>query len=114
MLNDRRKFPRVPVFLMVERVNRAGDSGGEEGSGVIKNLTPAGILLETDLPVKQNDLLQLSFTLPRTSTTLNLEARVRWCDPKRSFTSAGLEFMDVSAEERDAIMEYLMGLGPTV
>lgn len=114
MLNDRRKIPRVQVFFVLEHLNRAQSGSGEEGSGVVRNITPEGLLLETNVPLKKNDLLQVSFSLPHRNTTLNLEARVRWSEQKKIFTSAGLEFMDLSSEEREAIMEYLMGLGPTV
>ncbi len=114
MHDDRRKIPRVQVFFVLEHLNRATSGSGEEGSGVVRNITPDGLLLETNVPLKKNDLLQVSFNLPRMNTTLNLEARVRWCEQKKVSTKAGLEFMDLSAEEREAIMEYLMGLGPNV
>jgi hypothetical protein len=114
MLNDRRRIPRVPVYFMLEHLSRASGAGSEEGNGAVKNITPAGLLLETTAPLKKKDLLQLSFTLPHVQRTLNLETRVRWVNRKTGTHSAGLEFMDLSAEDREAIMEYLMSLGPNV
>jgi hypothetical protein len=112
--DDRRRIPRVPVFFVLERLNRPADEPGEESQGVVKNITPDGLLLESNVTMNKNDLIQVSFTLPQVNKTLNLEARVRWVENKKAFSSAGLEFLDLHAEDREAIMEYLINLGPCV
>ena len=114
MSQDRRRIPRVPVFFVLERLSRPADEPGEECSGVVKNITPDGLWLEANVELRKNDLIQLSFALPNNNRTLNLEARVRWVESKKVWSSAGLEFMDLNHEDREAIMDYLMGLGPTV
>jgi len=114
MTDNRRRIPRVPVFFVLERLSRRADVVGEEFQGVVKNITPDGMLLEAGVLLRKNDLLQLSLTLPNSAATLNLEARVRWCENKKAWTTAGLEFMDLTPEQREAIMEYLINLGPVV
>ena len=116
-MEDRRRIPRVPVFFIIEALTAraaAEDPPGPENQGVVKNITPDGLLLETNAKLDKHDLLQLTFTLPGTVRTLNVEAKVRWCEKKKVWTLAGLEFMDLAEEERDAIMDHLMGLGPEV
>jgi hypothetical protein len=112
-MDDRRRIPRVPVFFVVESLSL--DSGPvTELQGVVKNITPEGLLLETNVPLHRNDLLQMSFTLPRVQKSLNLEARVCWTETKKAWSTSGLEFMNLEAEQREAIMDYLMNLGPNV
>jgi c-di-GMP-binding flagellar brake protein YcgR len=98
---------------MLERLRK--DQGPEqELQGVVKNLTPEGMLLEANVPLNKSELLQLSFTLPNTQTTLNVEARVCWSEHKKAWSTAGLEFMNVDPDQHEAIMEYLMNLGPNI
>lgn len=111
MTQDRRKIPRVPVAFTLENLSRTADVYQEECQGVVKNITPNGLLLETATALKKNELLQLSFTLPSTKRTLNLESRVCWIESDKSGTKAGLEFMDLSMEQREAIVDYLLTLG---
>jgi hypothetical protein len=112
---DRRKIPRVPVFFVLEDLNFANSNlATSECQGVVKNITPDGLLLETNVDINKNDLLQLSFTLPNTHKAINLEGRARWTEKKKAWTTAGLEFMDLSSEQREIIMEYLLTLGFTI
>lgn len=112
MADDRRRIPRVPVFFVLERISRAEHQVQEDCQGVVKNITPDGMLLETSLALNKNDLLQVSFTLPTAEAVLNLEAKVRWCERQKAWSIAGLEFMDLAAEQREIIMDYLVSLGP--
>lgn len=114
MVDDRRRIPRVPVFFVLERINRAEHQIQEDCQGVVKNITPDGILLETALNLNKHDLLQLSLALPNSESVLNLEARVRWCERQKAWSIAGLEFMDLGVEQREIIMEYLINLGPEI
>ncbi len=81
---------------------------------MVKNITPDGMLLETNVKLVQNDLLQLSFTLPNTHKSVNAESKVRWVETKKAWSIAGLEFIDQSAEQRDVIMEYRLTLGISI
>jgi hypothetical protein len=112
-MDDRRRIPRVPVFFVLERISK-DQRPEQEFNGVVKNLTPEGMLLEANVLLHKNELLQLSFMLPNTQTTLNLEARVCWSEHKKAWTTAGLEFLNLDSEQRDLIMAYLMDLGPNV
>ncbi len=111
-MEDRRRIPRVPVFFLLESLSRTADQARPEYQGVVKNITPDGLLLETSAPLAHHDLIQLAFTLPTTKRTLNLAARVRWCERRKVWSTAGLEFLDLTPEDRDAIMDYLVSLGP--
>ncbi|MCK5241647.1 PilZ domain-containing protein [bacterium] len=111
MTQDRRRIPRVQVFFLLENLNSASDGVGIECQGVVKNITPDGLLLESNSKISKNDLLQMSFTLPNTRKSLNVEGKARWVETKKAFSSAGIEFMDLSTDQHAIIMEYLMTLG---
>jgi len=114
-MEDRRRIPRMPVFFVLERLSRSQAESAEEFQGVVKNITPDGILLESNVPLNRNDLLQVSFTLPKVRHTLNLEGRVRWSErPRPAYSVAGVEFLDLTDEQREQIMEYLISLGPAI
>jgi PilZ domain-containing protein len=114
MTQDRRRIPRVPVFFLLENLNISSDGVGTECEGVVKNITPDGLLLESSSKIKKNDLMQMSFTLPNTRKSLNVEAKVRWVETKKSFVTAGIEFLDLSIDQRAILMEYLMTLGISI
>jgi len=113
-MQDRRRIPRVPVFFLLENLNLPSGDIGKECQGLVKNITPDGLLLESNVKIKKNDILQLSFTLPNTHKSVNVEGRVRWVENKKAWSTAGIEFMDLSSEQRETIMEYLLTLGFTV
>ncbi|MEW6517095.1 MAG: PilZ domain-containing protein [candidate division FCPU426 bacterium] len=113
-MDDRRRIPRVPVFFVLENLSLPEGEMTGEFQGVVKNITPDGLLLETNIPLAKNGLLQLSFTLPNTRKSLSLEGRVRWVESKKAFSLAGVEFMDLSSDQRETIMEYLLTLGFTL
>ncbi|MCD4814619.1 PilZ domain-containing protein [bacterium] len=110
-MDDRRRIPRVPVFFLLENICLPATETGSECQGIVKNITPDGLLLETNVKLKKHDLLQLSFTLPNTRKSVNLEGKVCWVDFKKAWSHAGIEFMDLSSDQREVIMEYLMTLG---
>jgi|GEM_PF-6238271 len=109
--NDRRRIPRVPVFFLLEHLSNSLGTAFPECQGVVKNITPDGLLLETNVKLSKFDLLQLSFTLPNTRKSVSLEAQVRWVETKKAWSTAGLEFMDLTEEQRQTIMEYCLTLG---
>lgn len=113
-MDDRRRIPRVPVFFVLENLSLPEGQNAGEYQGVVKNITPDGVLLETNIPLAKHSLLQLSFTLPNTHKSLSLEGQVRWVECKKAFSLAGVEFMDLSADQREIIMEYLLTLGFTL
>jgi hypothetical protein len=114
MTDDRRHIPRVPVFFVLERLSRTLQEKNEEGKGVVKNITPEGLLLESNVELNKNEILQLSFTLPHTNQSMHVEAKVRWSENNKAFTTAGLELLDLTSEQRELIMDYLLELGPSI
>jgi c-di-GMP-binding flagellar brake protein YcgR len=108
---DRRRVPRVPVFFLLESIKDSAGAHFPECQGVVKNITPEGLLLETNVKLAKNDLLQLSFTFPNIRKSLNVEAKVRWVEIKKAWSTAGLEFMDLSDDQRETIMQYCLTLG---
>lgn len=109
---ERRHFPRVPVFFVLQSVQHPREAE-RTFQGVVKNLTPDGVLLETNTALQRDDHLTLSFLLPNSTKTLCLKAQVRWADHDRIWSTAGLEFQDLQDEEREAIMDYLITHGTT-
>jgi hypothetical protein len=107
MHQERRRNRRSPAFFILEQVAWEHAGQIQECRCVVKNITPDGMLMETEAPIAKHDLLQIPLTLPGSSRTLLLEAKVRWAEPGPAWKTLGIEFLDLSEEQREIIMEYL-------
>jgi len=76
---------------------------GQECRGVVKDITVGGLLLETNVKLNKHDILQLNLTLGESCRNLSMEGRVCWVKKKKTGHTAGVEFMDISEEQREMI-----------
>lgn len=121
---DRKRFLEVcRVFL--DRVDRREPRilcrstvvcrrAGESFYGTIEDLSPHGMFVGSDHPIKINDELQLKFILPwHEGSVVTTESRVTWLNGKRSIRKSklpqgfGVEFISLSEESLDAICDYM-------
>ena len=79
------------------------------------NLSTGGLFLETEAPLPEETPLTVDFILPTASRNLRCKARVAWVNGplttrnSRLPTGMGLQFLDLTLDQMDAIREYLTG-----
>ncbi|GMV51084.1 MAG: hypothetical protein NBKEAIPA_01953 [Nitrospirae bacterium] len=102
---DLRSSTRVAVTYPV-RVS--GDS--TSGRGTLINLSVPGCAIETDLPVRAGDYLQLQVMMPDQATPLTVGlAKVRWATERK----AGVEFIRVRRDDQSRIQRLIGQLSDT-
>jgi PilZ domain-containing protein len=84
-----------------------------------RDLSPAGVFLETDLPLGPDSELVVSFWVPSLARELSLFARVaRVSLPRRrsdhGVAGMGIRFLDISPLERLHVRESLRGCPPPI
>lgn len=67
------------------------------------DLSPHGALVNAGTPMKKDQLVQMTFTLPDTSYAMNMKARVTRSDP---LGRTGLRFESMSPETESRLMEW--------
>ena len=106
---DKRKSARVPVDFEARF-----ESAGRDYEGRVLNLSLDGLFLKTHQLFDTNDRLSLSFRLPGSLQTLQLNSRVIWGgsiegSAARTF-GLGLHFEEVPATVRQQLDNYLRSL----
>jgi uncharacterized protein (TIGR02266 family) len=106
---DKRKSARVPVDFEARF-----ESAGRDYVGRVLNLSLDGLFLKTQQLFDTNDRLNLSFRLPGTLQTLNLNSRVIWGGSiegsvARTF-GLGVHFEEVPATVRQQLDNYIRSL----
>jgi hypothetical protein len=83
--------------------------GSSEGHIVhVPDLSVAGMFINTPRHYPEGTVLKLNFFLNRSGYEINARAEVRYCLPGAGI---GVEFIDLSAEARQAIEAELAGYG---
>lgn len=100
---ERRRFPRVRAELEME-FRPLADPEGLAGS-LSRDLSAGGVRLTTDRFLARDSRLVLLFTPPGAGRKVRAVARVSWVRerPYSEFCDCGLEFVEISAEERDSV-----------
>ncbi len=111
MTIERRQRSRVRVSFALDGFSLFGEDEVVEGRGLVKDITTSGLMLTTTCLLKKNDLVQLPLALPGESKILNMEGRVCWVQGDGNGIKAGLEFMDLSLDQRERIDNYLQTMG---
>lgn len=116
ILEGGRKELRRGVGLSCEVVS---DFWDEDVPFRMLDLSPSGAFVETSLPLGPDDELELKFTPPRSRALYFLRARVVRTSlgrrgAKSDVPGMGIEFLDLTAGDRDALAGYLVGIPPRV
>jgi hypothetical protein len=99
-----RKEARFPVSFGVE----ASSNGAGSANAQALNLSASGILIETEVPLKVQDEVQLQIGLPVSIDPMRIGGQVvRLAAPSRF----GVEFRGLRPEESQRIQGYLATLG---
>ena len=102
---ERRRFSRVKAGLEVE-FRPLADPRRRMAGSLSRDLSAGGIQLTTSRFLARDSRLVLLFAPPRAGRQLRAVARVSWVKerPFSEFYDCGLEFVEISAEDQDAIV----------
>lgn len=87
---ERRKFERVPCYMIAQRSSENPEE--EDFFGVVRNISPGGAMIETDFKVEIGGLLDLAFLLDEDRQIWEGRGRVVWARQIDSKTIFGLQF----------------------
>lgn len=107
---DQRRHVRRPLEVEVQ----VGDNSfGSEISFDSRNFSEGGVFLKSDLLIEVGEVLLLSFVLPGTPLAIRTRGRVTWVnrnpieeDPTDD-AGMGIQFLDLTAAEQEALKAYL-------
>ena len=81
--------------------------------GLVSDISAGGLFIATDEPLKRGDKVDVRFSIPGTPHVFHKKATVRWTRPvdadgeSRTRAGAGVQFEDLSEEERKLLNAFL-------
>jgi CheY-like chemotaxis protein len=103
MLEERRRYQRVPVRMAVQC-----KWGGKEHTGQVANLSLSGLLVTLPTAPEVGAEMSLAFTLPKAHHALHLRGAVVRAAPGNQ---VGVRFLAVPAEEHEQLKKFLSRTG---
>jgi uncharacterized protein (TIGR02266 family) len=103
MSNEKRDYPRAeikwPAVIKTDRGTM---------DGVTSNVTPNGVFIRCQKPLKLNEIFELTIDIPNSDQTLTAKAEVTWSnrwgpDDEISPRGMGVRFVKISSEARKFI-----------
>jgi c-di-GMP-binding flagellar brake protein YcgR len=84
--------------------------GDARGAGIVRNLSSGGCKIESDIRVRDTQLLVLRLAIPQETSPVVIDvAAVRWSH-SRTF---GVQFLSMKETEQQRIDRYLATLSPS-
>ena len=111
MSNEKRDYPRAEIKW---RAVIKTDQGTMDG--VTSNVTPNGVFIHCQKPLRLNEIFELTIDIPNSDQTLTARAEVTWSnrwgpDDDISPRGMGVRFVKISSEARKfiarAALDYL-------
>ena len=103
MSNERREYPRAEIkWPAVIKTNQG------TMNGVTSNVTPDGVFIHCQKPLRLNEIFELTIAIPNSDQTLTARAEVTWSnrwgpDDEISPRGMGVRFVKISSEARKFI-----------
>jgi DNA-binding response OmpR family regulator len=97
-----RAYNRVPCNVIVE-----GTTGSEHVTGELKEIGEGGAGLVLDRQLATDDILKLTFTLPRRPGELTLGAEIIYVQDVEGSYIHGLRFIIIDRDTRDRIKAFV-------
>ena len=103
MSNEKRDYPRAkikwPAVIETDRGTM---------NGVTSNVTPNGVFIQCQKPLRLNEVFELTISIPNSDQTLKAKAEVTWSnrwgpDDDVSPRGMGVRFVRISSEPRKFI-----------
>jgi c-di-GMP-binding flagellar brake protein YcgR len=113
MKEEKRKYVRLNAYIEVDwkrAADRAQESTAKDDR--TKNISEGVICLNISEKVKVGDFLDLTIKLPN-QKIIRSGSQVRWVRESEAVTKrydVGLEFVDISSQERDEVRNFVFHL----
>lgn len=94
------------------RIRDADDAFGGEIVFDTVDISEGGAFLRADYLLEDGERLEVSFTLPQSTAAIVVRAKVAWVTKRATLkgdAGMGLQFVDLSDAERDAILSFVRG-----
>lgn len=109
---EQRSFGRAAISLNVRLTEESSDIGIDFGAS---NLSEGGIFVKSSLLWEPGQIFRISFVLPGAEKEINVRGVVARSDDKYSLFAErdlsvpgmGIKFLDLSAEDRQMIKEFV-------
>ncbi len=108
-MSEQRRSKRRPIAVEFH-VREADDPHAGELVFDTVDLSADGVFLRSDLLLDHGDVLEVSFAVPGLSERVQARARVAWTarhSDLKGQPGMGLEFIDLDAAIREALVAYL-------
>lgn len=106
--SDQRKYKRLPSNLNAKvRKVQVSASELDEIRLVIKNISLGGLFIETPTPMEIDTVLRVSFHLPGSEREIQALGIVRWISNTRDMRGMGVQFLQVTTDDKDAIKQHV-------
>ncbi|MFH1876821.1 MAG: PilZ domain-containing protein [Candidatus Omnitrophota bacterium] len=118
-MNEKRKFPRLNVTEVIVNLKKEELS---EKAAHTKNISCGGVCLAIDASetVAVGDIVRLEFRLPK-GEIINSKGKVVWTESfdiisekTETRSEAGIEFLDMSGNDRSVISQFVMSRLPVI
>jgi uncharacterized protein (TIGR02266 family) len=101
--SDKREYPRAEITWPAVIKTDQGTM-----DGVTSNVTPNGVFIHCQKPLKLNEIFDLTIDIPNSDQTLKAKAEVTWSnrwgpDDEISPRGMGVRFVHISSEARKFI-----------
>jgi len=112
-MEERRKFVRLDTRLQMQCTVLPT---GTTKATVSKDIGGGGICLFSDKPLTAGTRVQVAMKLPDKEQPVNFVGEVVWCDQyevigkaeRQHSIEAGVRFVEISPQDRDAVMQYVI------
>ena len=99
--------PRHRVDIQVDET-----TSGMFTAARVSNLSRGGLFIETSSPLPLQAPVELALKLPEIGATVHVQGRVVWTfdvkkDSAHLMTGSGIKFVDLGAEQRRILEDYL-------
>ena len=96
---NRRTGPRVALGIPI-----AYRFGNTIAAAVTLNISRGGVAVRTTNPLQTGIVVRARFRIPMSKKDIDVESKVAWSNKR---VGMGLEFLNIGAEDRQAIAEYV-------
>jgi uncharacterized protein (TIGR02266 family) len=104
-LIENRRFERLEAEIEVDFRH-----GHESFVEFTLNVSAGGLFIKTDYPRMPDDVIHMRFTLPDQNDIQDIKGVVRWSnrDAAKGPVGMGIEYVDLSERNRQAILQFIV------
>ncbi len=104
---ENRKFPRIQTHQVTRLRASTRDASGEAQEGDIANISTGGVFIATPDPLPMETVVEFDMRLPTLPSAISVTAVVRWHQEEKEPRGMGVEFLEISESDLNALCVYL-------